>query len=239
MALIGVSCQLGNIPFKDCLSCSKQLCNTPYPLRAYVFSGVQDRHNMISASALSSPCLRSAYLQNKHDIYQPFQRYYQPQYGTAIHNALELHKNGEYIVESRLTWEIEPDKYISGQIDAYHKPTRTLIDYKTTSNIGTKSSVSPEHTKQANIYTWLSEKNTRVVDNIQILYLDPQRHLVLPVKKQSEEELMDWLEPAFETLYKAFNEDIAPPKKVCFLCNGYNKFKKIYCPAYKLCNKED
>lgn len=99
--------------------------------------------------------------------------------GTGVHAAIAQEADPDCLVEVRLEAELEVDGTVitlSGQIDRYHRPSRTLTDYKTTGSVWrvTRSGPNPGYQLQANAYAWLLRTHGE----------DPQRARLWFVERQ-------------------------------------------------------
>jgi len=80
--------------------------------------------------------------------------------GTGVHAAIARQSDPDSLVEVRLSAPLPVDGEtltLSGQIDRYHRPSRTLTDYKTTGSVVRVGQPGPDHSYvlQANAYAWL------------------------------------------------------------------------------------
>lgn len=99
--------------------------------------------------------------------------------GTAIHAWLEKavnrfqdhHHNQDWLTELR----VHPDPLVQGSSDAFHVPTGTVVDYKTT-NADTMRKLrkgdppSPGYITQINLYGLGHERAGRLVKNVALVY---------------------------------------------------------------------
>ena len=100
--------------------------------------------------------------------------------GTCVHGGIyeKIKDNKDYIIEQRIEHSIVSDSgvttVIGGTPDAYHIPTRTLIDHKTMQTSAFGLEAKPDYEAQLNIYAYMLENNGHAVDNLVInaIYLD-------------------------------------------------------------------
>lgn len=211
----------------------------------------------ITVTMLTTPCLRKSYYQATEDYFVPLEDTYWSSYrGSMIHLALAKLKEykPEYIIEERFEKEI-CGVSISGQADLYKPSSKTLVDYKTCSQIWIKYLPHADHKFQTEVYRYLLEPE-HPVEKIQIAYLDSSgwatvkfgtRNLVQMIQDRetkfiglkeglnSREDVEIKLKIQLLKLNRALTQMIPPPPSPCFLCDGKNRKKKIYCPFKSIC----
>lgn len=99
--------------------------------------------------------------------------------GTAIHDWLERAVNRFQAENQQHDWltelRVQPDPLVQGRSDAFHVPTGTVVDYKTT-NADTMRKLrkgeppSPGYITQINLYGLGHERAGRVVKNVALVY---------------------------------------------------------------------
>lgn len=112
-------------------------------------------------------CLRQRVLLHQVDYFARPDPAWAPLLGTGIHQLLAeeartLYPPAECLVEERLEWafQVEGETFrLSGQIDLYHRPSRTLVDYKTTKRL--REGVDWGYEVQQNLYPTSSASRER------------------------------------------------------------------------------
>ncbi len=128
---------------------------------------------MISVTSMLS-CLRKTYFERTRPYDSPAILFWYPYRGTILHTGLQTDALKDWICERRYSAALNGIG-ISGQIDAYHAPSRTLWDYKT-AHEGKLSALMrfglpKSHIQQVNAYRWLLHQNGIEVDRMRITYL--------------------------------------------------------------------
>jgi len=128
---------------------------------------------MISVTSMLS-CLRKTYFERTRPYDAPPILFWYPYRGTILHTGLQTDDLKDWICERRFSADLNGHA-LSGQIDAYHVPTRTLWDYKTAHEAKLSAlmrfGLPKSHIHQVNGYRWLLEKNGLGVDRMRITYL--------------------------------------------------------------------
>jgi len=177
MPLIGISCQKhGLLSFEEALS-GKCDCTPRFILDSIISIAKQDYHtgNKITATTLLG-CLRETYLQRTYDYYATIQQIYYSWRGTLIHSILERPNlegwHSEELFSKKITLADGRAVEISGKIDGYDEPTKTLWDIKTIGDKGisfiVKDGAKEDHIPQVNIYRLLSPFQ---IERLRIIYL--------------------------------------------------------------------
>ena len=159
---------------------------------------------------------------------------------------IELFDIDGSIMQEYQTWtDKEWAKIIIGERDAVYKvmnvngdPEDVLIDFKTwLSNGYKKTTPSPEHVTQLNIYRFLEKKmNNRDIRYGAIIYLDFADKMAKPsifvVKLAEVSETHAMLLNKYYQVMNTMMTDDLPDRTLSWLCNGY-------CPHASRCVKEN
>lgn len=114
-------------------------------------------------------------LKRKHldDIVLPLSRVEASQEGSAFHKTMEdvLAGDDDWITEQRINATFN-GLIVSGKFDAYHKPTKTLIDFKNTWYYKLqRQDIVNQWYLQLNIYAYMWRKLGHEVDSIEVNYI--------------------------------------------------------------------
>ena len=195
-------------------------------------NNVLKERNALSVTSMLSECLFKPKLEHAPNvyIYPEFDNlYYSSFRGSIFHSLLE--NTEKSLNEYPLELQLSPDITITGTIDSYHVPTRTLWDWKTIINCPSNPLI--HHIKQVLVYERMLVTAGFKVDKIAICYFDYSKYKVfgdlLAEKGQQAEVLQGILMNA-----KLYKSGTARPNP-CWLCNGKNRFGKIYCSCKEVC----
>lgn len=136
-----------------------------------------------ATTLIQSPRAVQLTKRHKHEIQEDIIDWWAAFRGTAMHCVLEagLKKNKDYIVERKILRFDKPDggtedqyRRVACKLDAYHKPTKTMFDHKTTTTYIHGKEMKPEWINQLNLNAYFLEKEGYPVDDICInaVYLD-------------------------------------------------------------------
>ena len=90
-----------------------------------------------------------------------------PLVGRALHAYLaeaakELFDPEEVLIERRLSFSfpvLGEELVLTGQVDLYHRPSRTILDYKTTGSLNPRKGLPWEYELQQNLYAEILRRN--------------------------------------------------------------------------------
>jgi len=141
-------------------------------------------------------------------------------FGTAVHNVLENHQEGDQeIKETRLKIPIG-DYILSGQFDLYNAETKTITDYKTCSVWKVIYGEYEDWRKQLLIYSYMLQSIGFPVEKAEIIALmkdhsksqakikadypkQPVRKITFTFTEKDFAEIESWLHQRFEEIAKA------------------------------------
>jgi len=256
---------------KDFITCFK--CRRPcLPLvmRIALIKAARTRGLYISPTSING-CMRKTYMERLFDYYQdPTGLIFAAFRGTLTHlvmehaiteelktKDLELKTvvdalSSDFVMEEEVSRNIEYQDGlivpVSGRFDLYHKPSRSLQDYKTLATKGFKRlsahGSKEEYTLQTNFYRWLmSDKYP--VDRILIHYFSMdgvytsgrkyklKDHVVTKLELDvipilDEDVLLSIVKPKVRHLFECFRDKTEPEGnggQWCFMC-GNCQFKE-------------
>ncbi len=146
----------------------------PEPIRWAVENSDYGHNGDISVTSLiDSVRVRQLTKQHDHEIEIDVADCTAQLIGSGVHYVLEKVASahpGEYEAERRLYAEVLGWQ-ITGQIDLYHLPTKTVSDYKITSVWSVLDGPKREWINQLNCYAWLERMNGREVEALEIVAL--------------------------------------------------------------------
>jgi hypothetical protein len=160
-------------------------------------------------------------------------------FGTAVHNVLENHQEGDQeIKEARLKVPIG-DYILSGQFDLYNADTKTITDYKTCSIWKVVYGDYSDWRRQLLIYAYMLQSIGFPVEKAEIIALmkdhsksqakikadypkQPVRKITFTFTEKDFAEIESWLHQRFEEIAKAekLPDDELP------LCTPEERFNK-------------
>ena len=141
-------------------------------------------------------------------------------FGTAVHNVLENHQEGDQeIKEARLKIDIG-DYVLSGQFDLYNAETKTVTDYKTCSIWKVIYGDYTDWRRQLLIYSYMLQSIGFPVEKAEIIALmkdhskaqakrkadypkQPVRKITFQFSDKDFEEIERWLHEKFEEIAQA------------------------------------
>ncbi len=141
-------------------------------------------------------------------------------FGTAVHNVLENHQEGDQeIKEARLKVPIG-DYILSGQFDLYNADTKTITDYKTCSIWKVVYGDYSDWRRQLLIYSYMLQSIGFPVEKAEIIALmkdhsksqakikadypkQPVRKITFTFTEKDFAEIESWLHQRFEQIAKA------------------------------------
>jgi CRISPR/Cas system-associated exonuclease Cas4 (RecB family) len=176
------------------------------------------------------------------DYYIPMEQAWPTIRGHAVHNLLErviitdmVDGYSEPWKERRLSIEVpHPDDServltVSGQYDVYYPWLERLIDYKTASRI--PSEPYEGHVLQVNTYAALLREAGYGVDELYLVYINFQKHVVLPVEVIPHEVMLDAIQQTAWFLQECLEQRVLPPRSDW--CNPL--VEQHFCPFYEFC----
>lgn len=220
MSLIGFKCSFkGDVLFKDCLECAKQLdnpCKEPYEYIKGLVDNNEDRGSMISSSCLVY-CPRRTYLQRTVPYFDYMDKLHYAFRGTVCHKVLEDYQHGEGVVEKRFSRVLPNGIEISGKPDVFY-PTRGILrDWKSANGVPSGTGVKNEHYIQLNTYRWIlaKPKDAEPVEINQMYahYITMAKFVTRECACMNMDLLEEKISPIAEMLYEAFENGIVPPVK--------------------------
>jgi CRISPR/Cas system-associated exonuclease Cas4 (RecB family) len=148
--------------------------------------------------------------------------------GKAIHSTIEeQNKEFKHILAEK-AFEVEINGFrLIGHIDEFDTKTRTLIDYKTTSDI--RYAPFEDHKYQMNVYKYLMEKNGYRVERMILIYLDMKKAkkcFVTPIKdiekdiKEKINHLIEFMEKPNKSRFEYGWQCGYCPKEIYLTCNA-------------------
>lgn len=175
--------------------------------------------------------------------------------GTGIHRLLaeaarKRYRPEECLIEERLelTFEVLGETLIlTGQIDLYHRPSRTLIDYKTTRSVW-KKELSWEYELQQNCYLELLRAHGEEPEQALLWFVETQirrprtggpgelKTLTMPVPIWPREELWAVLEELGTLIVRAHRDGILPP---AFRPEDPGFWQCRFCPVRDRCRQRE
>lgn len=164
-------------------------------------------------------------------------------FGTAVHNVLENHREGDQeIKEARLKVPIG-DYILSGQFDLYNAETKTITDYKTCSVWKVIYGEYEDWRRQLLIYAYMLQSIGFPVDKAEIVALmkdhsksqakrkadypkQPVRKITFHFSDEDFAEIQNWLHQRFEEIAQAekMSDDELP---LCTLEERFNDGDKF------------
>lgn len=201
----------------------------------------------IRASELGR-CLRQRALKRQKEFWLSPDDVWLPLVGRGVH--LELSRLAsrffspeEVILEYRFSHSFPLDGeelVITGQVDFYHRPSGTMVDYKTTGSVFYKSGEAWEYQVQQNVYAqllrWAGEKPQRSW----LWFVEPRRergrvrHKLVEVELWPEEDVVALLEELGRIIILAHRDKILPP---AFRPEDEGFWQCRFCPVLEVCQK--
>lgn len=134
----------------------------------------RSRQTDIGPSGLGHPCPRNLLHHALHTPRQPRRSDPLPAWiGTAAHHAMEqaVGDHPDWLAEQQLTL---PGYNLTGTMDAYHKPTRTIVDWKftgATTITRNKANLDPQYRVQVHLYGLMAANNGIPVRNVAVCFI--------------------------------------------------------------------
>ena len=197
-------------------------------------------------------CLRQRVLLHQVDYFARPDPAWAPLLGTGIHQLLAeqartLYPPAECLVEERLEWafQVEGETFrLSGQIDLYHRPSRTLVDYKTTKRL--REGVDWGYEVQQNLYAHLLRQQGEAPERSLLWFVETQtrrkkgqagEHLQfqtveVPLWKAAEVE--EVLRHLAAVLVRAHRDGVLP-RALAYSDEG--SWQCWYCPVWQRCRE--
>ena len=198
-------------------------------------------------------CLRQRVLSWGLDFYSRPDRSWAPFLGRGVHElaakaAQSLFPEGEALIEVRLSWplELEGERLVlSGQIDLYHRPSRTLLDYKTTGSLNPKRPLPWEYELQQNLYAQLLRWHGESPEKIWLWFVETKTRkpksgpfrvaqTLLSVPLWPEEAVLGVLEEIGRVLVLGHRDGILPPP---FREEDEGYWQCRFCPVSERCRE--
>jgi hypothetical protein len=241
MPLVGIICKDGRkVSFDECLVSCNNRC-IPYPIAYAIISRELESFHVGDKITVTSiiGCVRKTFLERTNNYYNTFANLWFSFRGTALHSSLEILRGDvRWIIEERFEGDVCGIK-ISGQIDAYDKINRHLIDYKSSKDKSITyiqaNGPKKEHQLQVSIYNMLMKQKNLQIDKASIVYLTMEGVFECnDVMLYSNETVEQYVSVYGNILYNAFDSGVVPnipDPRPNWLCWGG------FCPVSDLCEK--
>jgi CRISPR/Cas system-associated exonuclease Cas4 (RecB family) len=175
-------------------------------------------------------CLRARALSFSTPFVQRPDPAWAPLIGRAIHEYLaqaakDLFRPEEVRIEERLEFRfsVEGEELVlSGQIDLYHRPSRTILDYKTTGSLNPKKGLPWEYELQQNLYAEILRQNGESPERSLLWLVETRlrrpkgkgaelRFQALEVPLWAPEEVQEVLKELGRVVVRAHRDGVLPP----------------------------
>ena len=149
---------------------------------------------------------------------------------------------GEVLSEMRLRhpFPVEGEELtVTGQVDFYHVPSGTMVDYKTTGSVWNKEA-SWEYQVQQNVYAQLLRWSGHQPQASYLWFVEPRvvsgrvRHKLVEVELWPEAEATSLLEELGRVVVLAHRDGVLPP---AFQEGDEGYWQCRFCPVAELCRR--
>jgi len=193
-------------------------------------------------------CLRQRALKRQREYWLSPDTVWSAMVGRGIH--LELARlvqgrfgEGEVLSEVRLRHRFTvagQELTLTGQVDFYHVPSGTMVDYKTTGSVWGKDQAGWEYQVQQNLYAQLLRWAGHQPRASYLWFVEPRlvsgrvRHKLVPVELWPEEQVLELVEELGKLVVLAHRDGILPPP---FQPGDEGYWQCRFCPVSELCRQ--
>ena len=196
-------------------------------------------------------CLRQRFLKRQKEFWLSPDDVWLPLVGRGVHLELSRLAAGffspeEVLLEQRLSYsyrlrgeEVEGEEIVlTGQIDFYHRPSGTLVDYKTTSSVWYKDAASWEYLVQQNVYAQLLRWAGEQPKKSYLWFVEPKRgrsgvrRRLVEVGLWTEDEVVSLIEELGRIIVLAGRDGVLPPP---FREGDDGYWQCRFCPVQQAC----